>query len=118
MNTIKLTMEATPENLRCMADALAGQRVCVTSADGTTFKLADAPQMEKEPLKDPTVPEKKAPDPAVTKSDIRRLGNELSKIGKSGVIKAALEALGAEKLSQVEEKDYPALAEKLQEALS
>lgn len=121
MRTITLTMEATPETLRRLADALAGESVCITAQDGETLVLAEPPKA-KPAVTDPTVPDKmEAPAPEerkVTKSDVRALGRELGKLKRDDVIKDALGKFGATKLSEVAEKDYPALAELFREALS
>lgn len=121
MRTITLTMEATPETLRRLADALAGEIVGITSQDGEKLVLAE-PTKAETAVTDPTVPEKmEAPaseERKVTKSDVRALGSELSKLKRNDVIQDALSKFGATKLSEVAEKDYPALAAIFREALS
>lgn len=50
----------------------------------------------------------------VTKTDIRAIATAVSKAGKKAELKAALEAFGAAKLSEVNEADYPALKARLE----
>ena len=71
-------------------------------------------------LEDVKTEEQSAPEaPAetqkqVTKTDIRAIATAVSKAGKKAELKAALEAFGATKLSDVNEADYPALKERLE----
>lgn len=105
MNTITLTLEATPENLDKIKQILGGE--------------APAPKEEpkKAAKKKEKKPEPKATTPEVTKTDLRNKGLELTKAGKSDEMKAVFEEFGAAKLSEVKEEDYAAVMEKL-EALS
>lgn len=105
MNTITLTLEATPENLNKIKQILGGE--------------TSAPEPKKAAKKKPAEkkPEPKATTPAVTKTDLRNKGLELTKAGKSDEMKAVFEEFGAAKLSEVKEEDYAAVMEKL-EALS
>lgn len=102
MNTITLTLEATPENLDKIKQILG----------------EEAPAPKEEPKKAAKKKEKpKATTPEVTKTDLRNKGLELTKAGKSDEMKAVFEEFGAAKLSEVKEEDYAAVMEKL-EALS
>lgn len=73
---------------------------------------APAEKKQEEPVKQEE--SKAAPAAQVSKTDIRAIATALSKAGKKAELKAALEAFGATKLSDVNEADYPALKEKLE----
>ena len=109
MNTITLTIEATPENLRKLATLLETPGDILPALTKKTEDLPQAPA-------DPTVPEPTAP--TIDKTALRELGLKLTKEGKQDALKAALKKFGAAKLSQVKEEDYAALGQMLQEALS
>lgn len=49
----------------------------------------------------------------VTKTDVRAMATALTKAGKRDTLKAIFKKLGAEKLSDIQEKDYPALMREL-----
>lgn len=106
MNTITLTLEATPENLDKIKQILGGEPL-------------PEPKEEPKPAKKKAAKKEKAEAeaPTVTKTQLRDKGLELTKAGKSDEMKAVFEEFGASKLSQVKEEDYPAVMEKL-EALS
>ena len=104
MNTITLTMDATPENLRKLLEILE-------SPIEVRALKEDTPRIE-----DPTVPEMTAPK--ADKTTLRELGLKLTKEGKQDVLKDALKDFGATKLSQVKEEHYEALGRRLQESLS
>ena len=103
MNTITLTLEATPENLDKIKQILGDE----------------APAPKEEPKKAAKKKEKKpeAETPEVTKTDLRNKGLELTKAGKSDEMKAVFEEFGAAKLSEVKEEDYAAVMEKLEALL-
>ena len=112
MNTITLTIEATPENLRKLLWAMEGPIELNTQEP-------EKPAAKEEPPKgveDSTVPEPAAPK--IDKTALRELGLKLTKEGKQDALKAALKEFGASKLSQVKEEDYEALGRRFQEALS
>ena len=119
MNTITLTLEATPENLRKLLWAIEGpielytpEPTCKTVTSPAVVKESDLPQAPA----DPTAPEPAAPK--IDKTALRELGLKLTKEGKQDVLKDALKDFGATKLSQVKEEHYEALGRRLQEALS
>lgn len=81
---------------------------------GKTDK-APAAEETPTPAETPKTEESKpAPAATVTKTDIRAIATAISKAGKKAELKAALEAFGATKLSDVSEADYPALKERLE----
>ena len=111
MNTITLTLEATPENLRLISQLLLGE---------ATVDQAVIPQEKPKPAKKkeepkPVEEKKEEPKSSVTKSELRAKGIELTKAGKSEDLKDALSEFGASKLSQVKEEDYADLMKKLEE---
>ena len=108
MNTITLTLEATPENLDKIKQILGGESALAPEPK-------EEPKKKKAAKKEKAEPEAEAP--TVTKTQLRDKGLELTKAGKSDEMKAVFEEFGASKLSQVKEEDYPAVMEKL-EALS
>lgn len=90
--------------------------VYATPQSGKTDK-APAAEETPAPAETPKTEESKpasAPAATVTKTDIRAIATAISKAGKKTELKAALEAFGATKLSDVSEADYPALKERLE----
>lgn len=108
MNTITLTIEATPENLMKLAQAFGPGPAEQVKPEVT--------QEEKPALVDPTVPEDTAPQHAVTKQDVRKVALAMSKAGKNDQLGEILGRFGATKLSQVKEDDYAALLADLEAA--
>ncbi len=126
MVEVKITFDPSEETLEQAVSKMLGRRAAEVpeietskpeklKVDKTEKKAtAEAPASEPEaPAPDP-VPETPKTDPAVTKTDIRAIATAISKAGKKAELKAALEAFGATKLSDVKEADYPALKKKLE----
>ena len=111
MNTITLTIEATPENLMKLAQAFG---------PGPAEQVKPEVTQEEKPMQpalvDPTVPEDTAPQQAVTKQDVRKVALAMSKAGKNDQLGEILGRFGATKLSQVKEDDYAALLADLEAA--
>jgi hypothetical protein len=116
MNTITLTLEATPENLRKLLWAMEGPIELTTPETAEPKKPAKDIEEPPKGVEDPTVPEPAAPK--IDKTALRELGLKLTKAGKQEELKNALKDFGATKLSQVKEEHYEALGRRLQEALS
>lgn len=88
--------------------------VYATPQGGKTDK-APAVEETPAPAETPKAEESKpAPVATVAKTDIRAIATAISKAGKKTELKAALEAFGATKLSDMSEADYPALKERLE----
>ena len=126
MVEVKITFDPSEETLEQAVSKMLGQRAAEApetetskpeklKTDKAEKKAAtEAPASEPEaPAPDPA-PELPKTDPAVTKTDIRAIATAISKAGKKAELKAALEAFGATKLSDVKEADYPALKKKLE----
>ena len=128
MDTITLTLEATPENIRKIAALYEEEkpekpkRKAAKAEEAEAKAKAPAPAEKEAPAEKPAKEAK--PDPApekaekkITKADIRKLGLALTKADKTEELSEALSSFGAKKLSEVKEEDYAALYEKL-EAIS
>ena len=134
MNTITLTIAATPDNLRKLAQAFGSSIDDVIGADDVPAvraagrpaaeqiapaKIGNVTEMPAPDLADPSVPEMpKAEKPAkqrtVTKQDVRQQALVLSKAGRNAELGEILARFGAEKLSQVKESDFAALLDELE----
>lgn len=131
MNSITLTIAATPDNLRKLAKAFGSEIDDVIGADDVPAVMAAgarpaeqiAPAKIDKPapapdLADPSVPEMPKEKPAkqrtVTKQDVRQRALVLSKAGRNAELGEILARFGAEKLSQVKESDFGALLDELE----
>lgn len=129
MNTITLTIAATPDNLRRLADAFGDVIDETLSADdipahrcaaGSTpkdvpasIKSAEIPaKVEKAPETEQKAPEteQKAPETEqkaeITLSELRAKGAELVKSEHREEIKALLEEFGAARIPELNPEDY------------
>lgn len=122
---IKITYDPSSETLNQAVASLIEDRQANTVIPGQLTRFenpqpdtpqekteAPAEKKQEEPVKQEEP--KAAPATQVSKTDIRAIATALSKAGKKAELKAALEAFGATKLSDVSEADYPALKEKLE----
>ena len=139
MNTITLTIAATPGNLARLAQAFGSEIDDLIGAEDCPVvrKAEEAPAETIHPgvikakyapaPEDPTVPEMAEPpaaDPepapaparAVTKEDVRKAAIVLTKAGKTDELGEILGRYGAAKLSQVNAGDYSALLTDLEAA--
>lgn len=136
MNTITLTIAATPGNLARLAQAFGNEIDDLIGADDCPVirRTAEEPKgvvhpgvIQKPKLEDPTVPEmveppaadpEPTPAPArtVTKEDVRKAAIVLTKAGKTDELSEILGRYGAAKLSQVNAGDYSALLTDLEAA--
>ena len=133
MNTITLTIAATPDNLRKLAEAFGSSIDDVIGADGVPAvraagqpaaeqiapaQIGNITEMPAPDLTDPSVPEMPKEKPAkqrtVTKQDVRQQALVLSKAGRNAELGEILSRFGAEKLSQVKESDFAALLDELE----
>lgn len=126
MNTITLTIAATPDNLKRLAEAF-GETIDETlPGDAVPAKryAADAkipggPDVRSAEIQDPTVPETvaKAPetgakkpenvaDRKITESDLRSLGIRLTQGGHSKEVKALLKKYDAPKITKLREEQF------------
>ena len=127
MNTITLTIAATPANLMKLAQAfgdsidgiLGAEDVPVTqyqdkvrTPEGAETKMGEIqpkdPEVE-QALADPE-PEK----PAVTKTDVRQKALELTKAGETAKVEEVFARFGAKKFTQLKESDYADVLEALE----
>ena len=127
MNTITLTIAATPSNLMKLAQAfgdsidgiLGAEDVPVTqyqdklqTPEGSETKPGRIQPKDPEAeqaLADP-VPEK----PAVTKTDVRQKALELTKAGETAKVEEVFARFGAKKFTQLKESDYADVLEALE----
>lgn len=127
MNTITLTIAATPANLMKLAQAfgdsidgiLGAEDVPVTqyqdklqTPEGSETKPGRIQPKDPEAeqaLADP-VPEK----PAVTKTDVRQKALELTKAGETAKVEEVFARFGAKKFTQLKESDYADVLEALE----
>lgn len=81
-------------------------------------RLPDDPAPASAPVETPTeaTPEPKPTTETVSKTDVRALATALSKAGKKAELRAIFEKFGAQKLSDIQESDYPALKKELEAA--
>lgn len=131
MNTITLTIAATPHNLVKLAQAFGesiddyiGADDIPVKAGGADLKVggSHAPTKPADiPVSDPAVPPmpqaeepKEAPEKVVTKTDIREIGLRLTKAGKADALKQVLSQFGAANISQLKESDYPQVLDQLE----
>lgn len=119
MEKIKVVLELTPKEMMRVAEYLEDRLhapAYVNEPKAPAGHKPDPEPEEKNPEPEEKTPEKPA-DPAVTLSDLRALGLELTKAGKSKDLKAILADFGAQKLSQVDEKSFADLATRLRGAI-
>ena len=127
MNTLTITIEATPDNLKKLAEAFDSGIDCTIGADDIPAvrrtrndakkEIVVAPEIVPEAPKDPTVPEpaaKPEPERAVTKAEIRQKALQLTKAGKEPEIAKVFEEFGAKKLGEIRKEDYPRCLERLE----
>lgn len=140
MNTITLTIAATPDNLKRLADAfgeiidetlpgdaIAAQRMSAT-ADA---KTKNVPVKKSVKIEDPTVPEiaetgAKEPENVtkeaeiakkerkITESDLRSLGLRLTQGGHSKEVKALLQKYNAPRITKLSEDQFEPFYEELE----
>jgi len=117
MLKISIELECpTQSQLDALATLIGGKSAIPVEVTPTVDDTAKAtPKTKKarakpepEPETEPTA-EDFAPDTAVTMIDIRELAVALTKTGKQPEIKEVFSQYGIEKLSDLDEKDYPAM---------
>ena len=127
MNTITLTIAATPANLMKLAQAfgdsidgiLGAEDVPVTQyqdkvktpegAETKPGRIQPKDPEAEQALADPE-PEK----PAVTKTDVRQKALELTKAGETAKVEEVFARFGAKKFTQLKESDYADVLEALE----
>lgn len=127
MNTITLTIAATPANLMKLAQAfgdsidgiLGAEDVPVTQyqdkvrtpegAETKPGRIQPKDPEAEQALADPE-PEK----PAVTKTDVRQKALELTKAGQTAKVEEVFARFGAKKFTQLKESDYADVLEALE----
>lgn len=123
MNTITLTIAATPGNLMKLAQAfgdsidavIGAEDVPVTqyqeklrTPDGSETKPGEIKPTDMQP-KDPAAEEAvaQAPEmPEVTKTEVRQKALELTKAGQTEKVEEVFGRFGAKKFTQLKESDY------------
>ena len=105
MNTITLTIAATPSNLMKLAQAFGD------SIDGI-LGAEDVPVTHyQDKVRTPEGAETK---PAVTKTDVRQKALELTKAGETAKVEEVFARFGAKKFTQLKESDYADVLEALE----
>lgn len=125
MNTITLTIAATPGNLMKLAQAfgesidavIGAEDVPVTqyqdklrTPEGSETKPGEIRPEDPQP-KDPAAEEAvaQAPEPEmleVTKTEVRQKALELTKVGQTAKVEEVFGRFGAKKFTQLKESDY------------
>ena len=132
MNTITLTIAATPANLMKLAQAfgdsidavIGAEDVPVTqyqdklrTPDGSETKPGEIRPEDPQP-KDPEAEQALADpepeQPAVTKTDVRQKALELTKAGETAKVEEVFGRFGAKKFTQLKESDYAQVLEALE----
>ena len=127
MNTITLTIAATPSNLMKLAQAFGDSIDAVIGAEDVPVtqyqdKLRTPEGSETKPgriqPKDPEAEQALAdPEPekpAVTKTDVRQKALELTKAGQTAKVEEVFGRFGAKKFTQLKESDYADVLEALE----
>lgn len=109
MNTLTLTLEATPENLRKICDFFG------TSEISKDINKADVPDAETTAPEVMPVTQEPETEKPVTKAEVRAKAIEITKAGKQAELKAILNDFGASKLSEIKEADFSEVYKKLSE---
>ena len=130
MNTITLTIAATPANLMKLAQAFGDSIDGILGAEDVPVtqyqdKLRTPEGSETKPgrIHQPTDPEAEQaladPEPAqekpaVTKTDVRQKALELTKAGETAKVEEVFGRFGAKKFTQLKESDYADVLEALE----
>lgn len=127
MNTITLTIAATPANLMKLAQAFGDSIDGILGAEDVPVtqyqdKVRTPEGAETKPgriqPKDPEAEQALAdPEPeksAVTKTDVRQKALELTKAGETAKVEEVFARFGAKKFTQLKESDYADVLEALE----
>lgn len=139
MNTITLTIAATPDNLKRLAeafgdvidetlpgDAIPARRISATKdaetkdipvMKSTEISAAPIPEKPENVAKEPESVAKEpenAAKPEITKEEVRALGLRKLKEGRKDEIKEILKEYGAPKITELPEEHFAAVYEKLE----
>lgn len=122
MDKINVNLSLTPDELLTLATFLAefdrvSTGVAATPAETSPEATNDAKPVTEAPLTKVEPAVEIAPEPPVTKADLRALGVKLTKAGKTDDLKRAFSTFGAAKLGEVKEADYPALKKVLEDLI-
>lgn len=127
MNTITLTIAATPANLMKLAQAfgdsidgiLGAEDVPVTqyqdklrTPEGSETKPGRI--QPKDPEAEQALADPEPEKPAVTKTDVRQKALELTKAGQTAKVEEVFGRFGAKKFTQLKESDYADVLEALE----
>lgn len=127
MNTITLTIAATPANLMKLAQAfgdsidgiLGAEDVPVTqyqdkvrTPEGSETKPGRI--QPKDPEAEQALADSAPEKPAVTKTDVRQKALELTKAGETAKVEEVFARFGAKKFTQLKESDYADVLEALE----
>lgn len=127
MNTITLTIAATPANLMKLAQAfgdsidgiLGAEDVPVTqyqdklrTPEGSETKPGRI--QPKDPEAEQALADPEPEKPAVTKTDVRQKALELTKAGETAKVEEVFARFGAKKFTQLKESDYADVLEALE----
>lgn len=127
MNTITLTIAATPSNLMKLAQAfgdsidgiLGAEDVPVTqyqdkvrTPEGAETKMGEI--QPKDPEAEQALADPEPEKPAVTKTDVRQKALELTKAGQTAKVEEVFARFGAKKFTQLKESDYADVLEALE----
>lgn len=129
MNTITLTIAATPANLMKLAQAfgdsidgiLGAEDVPVTqyqdkvrTPEGSETKPGEIHPKDPEAEQALADPGPKPEKPAVTKTEVRQKALELTKAGETAKVEEVFGRFGAKKFTQLKESDYAQVLEALE----
>ena len=127
MNTITLTIAATPANLMKLPQAfgdsidgiLGAEDVPVTqyqdklrTPEGSETKPGRI--QPKDPEAEQALADPEPEKPAVTKTDVRQKALELTKAGETAKVEEVFGRFGAKKFTQLKESDYADVLEALE----
>lgn len=138
MNTITLTIAATPDNMRRLAEAFGecidetlkaddipahrvpahreeiGPEVRIQNADVPPAPVSENTENEVKPPETLAESVKNEDNRVITLSDLRSLGVKLTKEGKTQEIRALLDKYEAPKITELKEADYKAFYSELE----
>lgn len=127
MNTITLTIAATPANLMKLAQAfgdsidgiLGAEDVPVVQYQDKVMTPEGAETkpgriQPKDPEAEQALADPEPEKPAVTKTDVRQKALELTKAGETAKVEEVFARFGAKKFTQLKESDYADVLEALE----
>ena len=127
MNTITLTIAATPSNLMKLAQAFGDSIDAVIGAEDVPVtqyqdkrRTPEGSETKpgriqpKDPEAEQALADPEPEKPAVTKTDVRQKALELTKAGETAKVEEVFGRFGAKKFTQLKESDYADVLEALE----